>query len=180
MKLYVRRVFITDEADLLPAYLRFVRGVVDSEDLPLNISREMLQNNPQVGADPQGAHRPRALRARKPGDATRAPTIKVWDAFGAVLKEGLYEDHERRDQLLRARPLPLDRRRGWRSLKDYVADLKPNQTEIYYLVGDSLERLKPAPKLEAARARGIEVLLLTDPIERFWTSAGARASTASR
>ena len=94
---------------------------------------------------------------------------KIWEAFGPVLKEGLYEDHERRGQLLALAASPRRRASGLRSLKQYVADLKPNQTEIYYLVGESLERVKSNPKLEAARARGIEVLLLTDPIDAFWT-----------
>ena len=86
-----------------------------------------------------------------------------------MLKEGLYEDHERRGQLLALGRFATSRRTRPRSLKQYVADLKPNQTEIYYLVGESVERLKSNPKLEAARARGIEVLLLTDPIDAFWT-----------
>ena len=171
MKLYVRRVFITDEADLLPSYLRFVRGVVDSEDVPLNISREMLQSNPVVGQI-RKALTSRVLSELE-GLAGRDAGAydSVWDAFGAVLKEGLYEDRERRETLLR-----LARFRstvpGWRSLKDYVGALRPNQTEIYYLVGDSLERLKASPQLEAARARGIEVLLLNDPIDHFWTATG--------
>ena len=94
---------------------------------------------------------------------------KIWEAFGPVLKEGLYEDHERRAQLLSLCRFATSASDEPRSLKQYVADLKPNQTEIYYLVGESLERLKANPKLEAARARGIEVLLLADPIDAFWT-----------
>jgi molecular chaperone HtpG len=86
-----------------------------------------------------------------------------------VLKEGIYEDHERRDQLLALARFATTRDGPHRSLKEYVGDLKPNQTAIYYLVGDSLERLKSSPKLEAARARGVEVLLLTDPVDAFWT-----------
>jgi molecular chaperone HtpG len=170
VKLYVRRVYITDDADLLPAYLRFVRGVVDSEDLPLNLSREMLQNNPQVTQIRNG------LTGRVIGEleslAAKEPETwaKIWTAFGAVLKEGLYEDHERRGQLLALARFATTAGDTPRSLKDYVADLKPNQTEIYYLVGDSAERLKSNPKLEAARARGIEVLLLTDPIDAFWSA----------
>ena len=198
VKLYVRRVYITDDAGLLPAYLRFVRGVVDSEDLPLNISREMLQNNPQA------AQIRKALTGRiiteleglaakeakdlnetaktdeakdseaKDGEAKdgEAPNAypKIWEAFGRVLKEGIYEDHERRGQLLALARFTTTTG-NLRSLKQYVADLKPNQTEIYYLVGDSIERLKSNPKLEAARARGIEVLLLTDPVDAFWTAA---------
>jgi molecular chaperone HtpG len=170
VKLYVRRVYITDDAELLPAYLRFVRGVVDSEDLPLNLSREMLQNNPQVRQIRSGLVG-RVLSelettATKDADAYG----KIWSAFGPILKEGLYEDHERRAQLLALARFATTAGDTPRTLKDYVADLKPNQTEIYYLVGDGLERLKSNPKLEAARARGIEVLLLTDPIDAFWTT----------
>jgi molecular chaperone HtpG len=172
VKLYVRRVYITDDAELLPAYLRFVRGVVDSEDLPLNLSREMLQNNPQVRQIRSG------LIGRVLGELESAATKeaetyeKVWQAFGPVLKEGLYEDQERRSQLLAlTRFATTTGGEKLRSLKDYVADLKPNQTEIYYLVGESMDRLKSNPKLEAARARGVEVLLLTDPIDAFWTTA---------
>jgi len=169
VKLYVRRVFITGDAQLLPSYLRFMRGVVDSEDLPLNISREMLQNNPQV-AQMRKAITGRVLGELESLAANDADAFaKVWEAFGRVFKEGLYEDYERRDRLLALARFPSTKGEA-RSLKEYVADFKPNQTEIYYLVGEGLERLKANPKLEAARARGIEVLLLTDPIDAFWTA----------
>ncbi|MBS0517776.1 MAG: molecular chaperone HtpG [Proteobacteria bacterium] len=169
VKLYVRRVFITDDAELLPAYLRFVRGVVDSEDLPLNLSREMLQNNPQVKQIRSGVTT-RVLGELESLAGRDADTFaKVWEAFGPVVKEGLYEDNERRAQLLALARFSTTAGDTLRSLKDYVADLKPNQTEIYYLVGESIERLRSNPKLEAARARGVEVLLLTDPIDAFWT-----------
>src|SRR6201985_343333 len=170
VKLYVRRVFITDDADLLPAYLRFIRGVIDSEDLPLNISREMLQNNPQL------AQIRKAVATRVVSEletlAEKEPEnfAKIWDAFGAVLKEGIYEDFERREKLLglsRFTSTAGERR----ALKQYVGDLKPNQTEIYFLAGDSIERLKSNPRLEAAAARGIEGLLLTDAVDAFWASA---------
>ena len=168
VKLYVRRVYITDDADLLPSYLRFIRGVVDSEDLPLNISREMLQNNPQV-VQIRKALTGRVISeleslAEKDAEAFG----KIWEAFGPVLKEGIYEDFEKREQLLELARFDTTAGKA-RSLKQYVADLKPNQTEIYYLVGESAERLKSNPKLEAARARGIEVLLLSDPVDAFWT-----------
>src|ERR1700730_5038036 len=170
VKLYVRRVFIADDADLLPAYLRFIRGVIDSEDLPLNISREMLQNNPQLTQIRQ------AVTGRVIGELERLSDkepdafARIWDAFGPVIKEGIYEDFERREKLLalsRFSSTKADKR----TLTQYVADLKPNQTEIYFLVGDSIERLKSNPRLEAASARGIEVLLLTDAVDAFWTSA---------
>jgi molecular chaperone HtpG len=169
VKLYVRRVFITDDADLLPAYLRFVRGVIDSEDLPLNISREMLQNNPQL------VQIRKAVTGRVLGELETMSEKdqdnfnKIWDAFGAVIKEGIYEDFERREKLLALSRFTTTAGEK-RSLKQYVADFKANQTEIYFLAGDSLERLKSNPRLEAAAARGIEVLLLTDPVDAFWTS----------
>jgi molecular chaperone HtpG len=170
VKLYVRRVFITEDAEMLPAYLRFVRGVVDSEDLPLNISREMLQNNPQV-AQIRKALTGRVITELESLAEKNAETYgKLWDAFGTVLKEGIYEDYERRAQLLGLARFTTTADSGPRSLKQYVADLKPNQTEIYYLAGEGLDRLKSNPKLESARARGVEVLLLTDPVDAFWTS----------
>src|ERR1700755_3191354 len=170
VKLYVRRVFIADDAELLPPWLRFIRGVIDSEDLPLNLSREMLQNNPQL------AQIRKAVTGRVLGEleslSEKEPEsfAKIWDAFGPVLKEGIYEDFERREKLLALARFTTTAGEK-RSLKQYVENLKPNQTEVYYLVGDSIERLKSNPKLESAAARGIEVLLLTDPVDAFWTSA---------
>src|SRR4051794_6300357 len=170
VKLYVRRVFIADDADLLPGYLRFIRGVIDSEDLPLNISREMLQNNPQLAQIRQAVTGRVIGELERLGEKEPETFAKIWDAFGPVIKEGLWEDFERREKLLalsRFTTTTGDKR----SLQQYADSLKPNQTEIYYLVGDSLERLKSNPKLESATARGIEVLLLTDPVDAFWPSA---------
>src|ERR1700754_618635 len=170
VKLYVRRVFITDDADLLPAYLRFIRGVIDSEDLPLNLSREMLQNNPQL-VQIRKAVTGRVLSELEAlADKEPEAFAKVWDAFSPVIKEGLWEDYERREKLLSLSRFTTTAGER-RSLKQYAESLKPNQTEVYYLVGDSLDRLKSNPKLESASARGIEVLLLTDPVDAFWTSA---------
>jgi len=170
VKLYVRRVFITDGAELLPSYLRFMRGVVDSEDMPLNISREMLQNNPQV-AQIRKALTGRVVQELENLAGKEVENYdKLWQSFGRVVKEGLYEDHERREKLLGLARFTTTKGDAHRSLQQYVADLRPNQTEIYYLVGESIERLKANPKLEAARARGIEVLLLTDPVDALWTS----------
>ncbi|ULK95386.1 molecular chaperone HtpG [Bradyrhizobium sp. I71] len=169
VKLYVRRVFITDDADLLPGYLRFIRGVVDSEDLPLNISREMLQNNPQLAQIRKAVATRVVSELESLADKDPENFAKIWDAFGAVLKEGIYEDFERREKLLSMSRFTTTSGEK-RSLKQVIADFKPNQTEIYYLVGDSIERLKSNPRLEAATARGIEVLLLSDPVDAFWTS----------
>jgi len=170
VKLYVRRVFITDDADLLPAYLRFIRGVVDSEDLPLNISREMLQNNPQLAQIRKAVTSRVITELEQLGEKEPENFAKIWDAFGPVIKEGLYEDYERREKLLALSRFTTTAGEK-RTLKQYIAELKPNQTEVYFLAGDSIERLKSNPKLEQAAARGIEVLLLTDPVDAFWTSA---------
>jgi molecular chaperone HtpG len=170
VKLYVRRVFITDDADLLPAYLRFIRGVIDSEDLPLNISREMLQNNPQLAQIRKAVATRVISELEQLAEKEPENFNKIWDAFGSVIKEGIYEDFERREKLLALSRFTTTSGER-RSLKQYAADLKPNQTEIYFLAGDGIERLKSNPRLEAAAARGIEVLLLTDAVDAFWTSA---------
>ena len=159
VKLYVRRVFIADDADLLPAYLRFIRGVIDSEDLPLNISREMLQNNPQLAQIRKAVTSRVVTELESLGDKEPEAFAKIWDAFGPVIKEGLWEDFERREKLLGLSRFTTTSGEK-RSLKQYVGDLKPNQTEIYYLTGDSIERLKANPKLEirdGPRHRGVAI-----------------------
>jgi molecular chaperone HtpG len=166
-KLYVRRVFITNDAELLPAYLRFVRGVIDSEDMPLNISREMLQHNPQVAAIRKAVTNKVLAELKKCFETEPEKAAKIWEAFGPVIKEGLYEDMERRDQLFEIARFNTTRRENT-TLKQYVADLKPNQTAIYYLTAEDAVKAKASPQLEGFRARGIEVLLLTDPVDSFW------------
>ncbi|MDH7971379.1 molecular chaperone HtpG [Sphingomonas sp. AR_OL41] len=173
MKLYVRRVFITDEAQILPRYLRFVRGLVDSNDLPLNVSREMIQDSPVLAAIQKGVTNRVLGELDKLSASDGERYSKIWDNFGAVLKEGLYEDYGRRETLLGlARFKTTSSNGAWRSLKDYVADLKENQTAIYYATGDDLDRLASSPQLEGFRARGIEVLLLADQVDAFWVGAG--------
>jgi molecular chaperone HtpG len=166
-RLYVRRVFITDDADILPAYLRFVRGVIDSEDMPLNISREMLQNNPTVTQIRKAVTNRVLGELKKCADGQPETFNKVWDAFGAVIKEGLYEDMERRDQIYEIARF-LTTRGEHVSLKDYVERLVANQTAIYYLTAEDAAKAKASPQLEGFAARGIEVLLLTDPVDTFW------------
>jgi len=173
IKLYVKRVFITDDADILPRYLRFVRGLVDSADLPLNVSREKIQESPLLAAIRKGATSRVLSELERAAEKEPTAYEKIWETFGAVLKEGIYEDFERRDVLLAlARFRTTASGDAWRSLKDYVGALKPNQTAIYYLAGDDLERLKSSPQLEGFRARGVEVLLLPDPVDTFWTMPG--------
>jgi molecular chaperone HtpG len=173
IKLYVKRIFITDDADILPRYLRFVRGLVDSADLPLNVSREKIQESLLLAAIRKGATSRVLGELERLAEKEPQTYAKIWDIFGAVLKEGIYEDFERRDALLAlTRFKTTGAADTWRSLKDYVGALKPNQTAIYYLAGDDLERLRSSPHLEGFRARGIEVLLLPDPVDSFWVMSG--------
>jgi molecular chaperone HtpG len=168
VKLYVRRVFISEAAQgLIPAWLRFVRGIVDSEDLPLNISREMLQVSPVIAKIRQGVTK-RVLSELAKRASDEADYAKFWENFGAVLKEGLYEDVEYRDDLLklvRFRSTAVD---GYTSLESYVSRMKEGQEAIYTIAGDNADKLRQSPQLEGFRARGVEVLLLTDPVDEFW------------
>jgi molecular chaperone HtpG len=173
MKLYVKRVFITDDAEVLPRYLRFMRGLVDSSDLPLNVSREMIQESPMLAAIRKGVTGRVLSELDKLAGRDSDAYTKIWDNFGAVLKEGLYEDFERREALLKLARFKTTTSDGaWRSVADYVAAMKENQTAIYYAVGTDLDRLEASPQLEGFRARGIEVLLLPDSVDGFWVTAG--------
>jgi len=173
IKLYVKRVFITDEAEILPRYLRFVRGLVDSADLPLNLSREMIQESPILTAIRKAVTSRILGEFERLADKQAATYAKIWENFGAVLKEGIYEDFERRDALLALSRFKTTASAGaWRSLKDYLASLKENQTAIYYVTGDDIARLESSPHLEGFRARGVEVLLLADPVDNFWVTSG--------
>jgi len=173
IKLYVKRVFITDDADVLPRYLRFVRGLIDSADLPLNVSREMIQESLILTAIQKGVTNRILSELEKLAGSDSDAYGKIWDNFGAVLKEGTYEDFERRDALLAlSRFKTTASATGWRSLKDYVSSLKENQTAIYYIAGDDIARVETSPHLEGFRARGVEVLFLTDPVDSFWVASG--------
>jgi molecular chaperone HtpG len=172
IKLYVKRVFITDEAELLPRYLRFVRGIVDTADLPLNVSREMIQDSPLLGAIKKGVTSRVLADLAKLAEQEPDTFRLIWENFGVVIKEGLYEDFARREQLLGlARFRTTTSSEESRSLKGYIGALKDNQTAIYYIAGDDASRIANSPQLEGFRARGIEVLLLSDPIDSFWASA---------
>lgn len=172
-KLYVRKVFISEDAEILPPWLRFVRGVIDSEDMPLNISREMLQNNPIVGQIRKAVTKRVLAELKKFAKKDPEAYAGVWASVGPVLKEGIYEDMERRDELFeltRFRSTKSTEEAPLRTLADYVADMKENQTAIYYITGDDESAISASPHLEGFRARGVEVLLLADPIDSFWTA----------
>jgi len=169
VKLYVKRVFITEECDeLLPSWLRFLRGVVDSEDLDLNVSREMLQNNPIVAKIKNGLVT-RVLNELKKKAAKEPDSYAgFWEAFGALIKEGIYESFENRDDLLSLLRCHSTTDDGLVSLEEYLGRMKKGQEAIYYITGENAEALKQSPQLEGFRARGVEVLLLSDPIDDFW------------
>lgn len=169
MKLYVKRVFITDDAELLPRYLRFVRGIVDTPDLPLNISREMIQESPVLTAIRKGVTSRILTALEKMADSETETFGIFWGLFGAIVKEGIYEDFERRPQLLKLARFHTTAVEGaTRSLTEYVAAMKEGQSSIYYISGSNLEQLNGSPQLEGFRAKGIEVLLLTDSVDSFW------------
>jgi molecular chaperone HtpG len=171
-KLYVRHILISQDVEILPRWLRFVRVLVDSADLPLNVSREMIQESAVLTAIKRAVTNRLVQDLTKLADDNPEAFSKVWEHFGAVIKEGLYEDPERRDAIFKlARFATSSHPDGKRSLADYVAALRPNQTAIYYLVGEDLKRLAASPQLEGFRARNIEVLLLPDPIDAFWVSS---------
>jgi len=172
VKLYVKRVYITDDCEgLMPPYLRFLRGVVDSEDLPLNISRETFQHDPRLAKMRSGLTK-RVLDALEK-KAEKAPEEfeTFWDNFGAVLKEGVYEDFENRDRILKLCRFRSTAGDGLTTLQAYVDRMKDGQDAIYTISGEQLDGLRRSPQLEGFKAKGVEVLLLTDPIDEFWTQA---------
>ncbi|MFX1736409.1 molecular chaperone HtpG [Paraburkholderia sp. A1RI_3L] len=178
LKLYVKRVFIMDDAEqLLPAYLRFVKGVVDSSDLPLNVSREILQESRDVKAIREGVTK-RALSmleelANAETDEGKAKYATFWNEFGQVLKEGIGEDFANRERiakLARFASTHNDSAEQNVSLAEYVGRMKPEQTKIYYVTADTWQAAKSSPHLEVFRKKGIEVLLLTDRVDEWMLS----------
>lgn len=170
LKLYVRRVFIMDDAEqFLPLYLRFVKGIVDSADLPLNISREMLQQDPAIDTIRTGLTR-RALDMLDKLKGEPEKYAAFWKEFGSVLKEGPAEDHANRERiakLLRFSSTHADKAEQDVSLEDYLARMKPGQGAIYYVIADTFAAARSSPHLEVLRKKGIEVLLLSDRVDEW-------------
>ena len=169
LKLYVNRVFISDKVeDLMPSYLRFVKGVIDSADLPLNISREMLQQNALIAKIKNGTVS-RILKELKKRSENYDDYMKFWKNFGVAFKEGIYEDVANRvDVAELSRFYSTHDKEHLTSLDEYISRVIDGQTTIYYITGDDVPTLRNNPQLEAFAAKGIEVLLLTDPIDEFW------------
>ncbi|MGL2489059.1 molecular chaperone HtpG [Helicobacter pylori] len=167
VKLYVKRVFITDDdKELLPSYLRFVKGVIDSEDLPLNVSREILQQN-KILANIRSASVKKILSEIERLSKDEKNYHKFYEPFGKVLKEGLYGDFENKEKLLELLRFYSKDQGKLISLKEYKENLKENQKSIYYLLGENLDLLKASPLLEKYAQKGYDVLLLSDEIDAF-------------
>lgn len=169
LKLYVNRVFISDKVDdLMPAYLRFVKGIIDSADLPLNISREMLQQNALIAKIRSGTVS-RILKELKKRSEDYDDYMKFWKNFGMAFKEGIYEDPANRVEIAElSRFYSTNSLDKLTSLDEYISRVNEGQTNIYYITGDDVPTLRNNPQLEAFKEKGLEVLLLTDPIDEFW------------
>lgn len=171
LQLFVRRVLISDRCEeLLPTYLRFIRGVVDAADLPLNLSRELLQKERQI--EQIRKHLARkvvdTLKSMKQDDAEKFKTF--WQNFGRVIKEGIYQDAARRDALLEISQFHSTHGEDLCSLEDYLSRMVEGQDSIYYLTGENLQQLRQSPHLETFKQKGVEVLLLHEPVDEVWMS----------
>ena len=166
VKLYVKRVFITDdEKELLPTYLRFIKGIIDAEDLPLNISREILQENRILEAIKRASVKKILGELKKLKEKDEKRYLEFWGNFGKVLKEGLYSDFENRDTLLDLVLFKSSKRDGLISLKEYKDDMKEDQKSIYYITGENESLLKNSPLIEQFKTKDIEVLLLDEEVD---------------
>ena len=172
MSLYINRVFITDECeDIVPPWLRFIRGVIDTPDMDLNVSREMLQKNPAVQKIGKALIKRILGELKKKKEKEPEAYEEFWDQFGLVLKEGLYEDYDNRDKILDICLFRSARSGTLISLAEYVAAMPESQNKIYTLSAETAEQAENSPHLEGFRARDIDVLLMTDPVDEFWMQA---------
>ncbi len=174
LKLYIKRVFVMDDAEqLLPTYLRFIRGVVDSNDLPLNVSREILQESRDVKAIREGVTKRALSMLEELAESDAEKYTVFWQQFGQVLKEGMGEDHANRERiasLLRFASTATDTAAQTVTLAEYVARMKEGQSKIYYVTADSWQAARNSPHLEVFRNKGVEVLLLTDRVDEWMLS----------
>jgi molecular chaperone HtpG len=171
VKLYIKRVFISDEnIDIIPNYLRFLRGVVDSEDLPLNISRETLQHNATLERIKTSITKRVVSELVKKKDEARESYEKFWSNFGAAFKEGLCEAMSDHEKLLEACLFKSALHGKYITIDEYIANCKSDQKNIYYLSGDNPDKLKSSPQIEGLLNKGVDVLLFTDPVDDFWVN----------
>ncbi len=169
VKLYTNRVFITDECeDLLPSYLRFIKGVVDSEDIDLNVSREMMQSNAALNKISKALVNKILSELKKDFEKNREGYEKFFNEFGAAFKEGIYEDFERKKSLIDISLFKSSNDEKLTSLNEYISRMKKDQNDIYYISGESIEQILTSPQIEGFKSRGLEVIYMTDPIDEFW------------
>ena len=169
VKLYTNRVFITDECeDLLPSYLRFIKGVVDSEDIDLNVSREMMQSNAALNKISKAIVNKILSELKKDFEKNRDDYEKFFNEFGAAFKEGIYEDFERKKSLIDISLFKSSNDEKLTSLNEYISRMKKDQNDIYYISGESIEQILTSPQIEGFKSRGLEVIYMTDPIDEFW------------
>ncbi len=169
LKLYIKRVFITDDCEhLLPSYLRFVKGIVDTEDLPLNISRETLRYDPRMAKMKNTLTKKILDTLTKKAQEEPEDYLKFWQNFGAILKEGFHEEPAKQEDLLPLVRVKTTLREGYISLEDYLAHMQEDQKDIYYLIGEDTSKMLKSPQLEGFQNRKLNVVLLTDSIDPFW------------
>ena len=172
LKLYVKRVLISDDANIIPSYFRFISGVIDCADIPLTVSREILQENQVVVAIKKAIKNRIMSTLQKMAEKDHEKYLTVWQTFGTVIKEGLYEDFEKRNDLLKLlRFASTNNKEEIRSLDEYIKDIKDKQKSIYYITAEDYESAIANPILEGFKARGLEVIILTDPVDSFWTAS---------
>lgn len=171
VKLYVKKVFISEELNLVPAYMRFLRGLIDCEDLPLNISRENLQHSAVLDKIRNSVITKVLSELKKKAEASEEEYLKFWEMFGAVLKEGLCESSQFREKTLEICRFYSSKSDGKLiSLADYLSRAKPNQDKIYFLTGESIDKIKSSPQLEIFTKKDVEVLFLIDAVDEFWVT----------
>ena len=169
LKLYINRVFITDKCDaLVPSYLRFIKGLVDTQDIDLNVSREMLQNNPAVSKISKSLVGKILRELKKVSEKNIDGYKDFWKEYGAVLKEGLYEDSERKELLLDLCRFVTNETDDFISLSEYLEKMPESQKDIYYIASETSAQAKASPHLEGFKSKNIPVLIMTDAIDQFW------------
>ncbi|MFL2828474.1 MAG: molecular chaperone HtpG [Candidatus Puniceispirillales bacterium] len=169
LKLYINRVFITDKCDaLVPSYLRFIKGLVDTQDIDLNVSREMLQNNPAVSKISKSLVGKILRELKKVSEKNVDGYKSFWKEYGAVLKEGLYEDAERKETLLDLCRFSTNENDEIMSLSSYLEKMPENQKDIYYISAETRSQALASPHLEGFKSKNIPVLIMTDAIDQFW------------
>ncbi len=169
IKLYVKKVFITDDCEnLVPKYMRFLTGIIDSEDISLNISREMLQNDPVIAKIKNNVVKKVISELEKELKNDKESYIKFWINFGAVFKEGIHEDFSNKDKVLKLSMFKSSNEEGWTTLDEYIERMPKDQKNIYYISGESKSILMKSPQMESFIKNNLEVLFFIDPIDEFW------------